>query len=78
MFYKLWAFLTNQEIVWLKDSDSSLTKTFAKVTPFGLMAKRYWPHNVRNVLLLPDGTVEAGSYVKEWKYDGQRTPIEDN
>ena len=62
-----WARLTGQKIVYLKDHDSVVTKTVAKETPFGLVAKRLWPFNIHNVLLLPDGTVENGGYVIEWR-----------
>lgn len=65
--FKLWAFLTGQKIVYLKDSDGDVTKTLAKNTPYGYVAKRYWPFNIRNVILLDGGKVEGGSYVKEWK-----------
>lgn len=67
--FRLWAFLTGQKIVWLKDVDGELTKTFAKKTPFGYKAKRWWPFNIRAVLLNPDGTVSHGAYVREWKFD---------
>jgi len=65
--FELWAFFTRQKIVYLMDIDGSVTKTVAKKTPFGYVAKRMWPFNILNVLLLDDGTVEGGSYVKCWK-----------
>ena len=64
---KIWALLTGQKIVYLKDHDGTITKTVAKETPFGLVAKRMWPFNIRNVLLLPGGKVENGVYVIEWR-----------
>lgn len=63
----LWAMLTRQKVVYLKDHDGEITKTFAKKTPFGYVAKRYWPFNIRNVLLLPNGQVENGCYVHGWR-----------
>ena len=64
---ELWAFMTRQKVVYLKDFDGEVTKTVAKKTPFGYVAKRHWPFNVRNVLLLEDGTVGNGGYVESWK-----------
>ena len=68
MFFEVWTKLTNQKVVYLKDSDGTVTKTVAKKTPFGYVAKRMWPWNIRNVLLKEDGTVENGCYVEEWKF----------
>jgi hypothetical protein len=65
--FELWAFVTRQKVVYLKDSDGDVTKTVAKKTPFGYVAKRHWPFNIKNVLLLDDGTVEHGGYVRSWK-----------
>ena len=65
--FKLWAFLTRQKVVYLKDFDGTVTKTVAKKTPFGYVAKRWWPFNIHNVLLLDDWTVENGSYVVSWE-----------
>ena len=65
--FELWAALTRQKVVYLKDHDGEITKTVAKKTPFGYVAKRMWPFNTRNVLLLPDGSVENGGYVHEWR-----------
>ncbi len=65
----IWAFITGQEVVYLRDSDGDVTLTFAYFDPFGtLKAKRYWPWNLRNVELGADGKVINGSYVKEWIY----------
>jgi hypothetical protein len=64
---ELWAIITRQKVVYLKDHDGEVTKTVAKKTPFGYVAKRQWPFNIRNVLLLPDGSVENGCYVCEWR-----------
>ena len=69
MLYEIWAFITGQEIVWLKDYDGELTKTFAKKTPFGYVAKRWWPFNIRNVVCLPDGSTTGVPYVHYWKFD---------
>lgn len=38
---KLYAFLTWQEVVFLKDFDGEVTITFAKQTPLGLRADRF-------------------------------------
>ena len=67
MFYNIWAFITRQEVVYLLDIDGDVTKTFAKQTPFGLVAKRFWPFNIRNVLCTAEGVVN-GDYVKDWYY----------
>ena len=67
MFYNIWAFITRQEVVYLKDFDGEVTKTVAKQTPFGLVAKRWWPFNLRNVLCTAEGTPNGG-YVKDWCY----------
>lgn len=64
---EIWAFITGQKVVYLMDYDGYITKTVAKKTPFGYVAKRLWPFNIRNVLLLDDGTVAGLSYVKYWK-----------
>jgi len=66
--FEVWAFLTGQKAVYLKDYDGEVTKTVAKRTPFGYVAKRMWPFNIRNVTLLEDGTVENGGYVHSWKW----------
>jgi len=66
--WEIWAFVTGQVVVFLKDHDGTITKTVAKKTPFGLVAKRIWPFHIRDVLLMEDGTVENGCYVKNWKY----------
>jgi len=65
--FELWAVITRQKVVYLKDHDGEVTKTVAKKTPFGYVAKRHWPLSIRNVLLLPDGMVENGCYVHEWR-----------
>ena len=65
MFFNIWAFLTKQKVVYLLDYDGEVTKTLAKKTPFGYVAKRYWPLNTRNCLLKEDGSIMGGSYVKE-------------
>lgn len=67
MFFRLWAFLTRQKLVYLKDFDGELTLTVAKKTPFGYVAKRHWPFHVLDVILLEGGKVEHGSYVHEWR-----------
>jgi len=64
--FELWAFITRQRVVYLKDFDGEVTKTVAKKTPFGYVAKRHWPFNIKNVLLLDDGTIEPDCYVKSW------------
>lgn len=66
-FFKLWAFLTRQVPVCLRDHDGKLTNTVARKTPFGLRAKRWWPFNIRNVSLKEDGSIAEDCYVHEWK-----------
>ncbi len=68
MFKKLWAFLTKQKLVVLRDQDGELTTTFAFNTPFGLHAKRFWPYGIITVKLLDGGTTENNSIVKEWRW----------
>lgn len=69
MFVRIWAILTGGDLVWLRDHDGEVTLTIARRTPFGdLIAKRFWPTNIRNVMLLPGGEVAGGAYVEEWKY----------
>jgi len=67
LFIKIWCFLTLQKAVALRDFDGDVCFRPAKKTPFGLVAKRQWPFNIRNVILNDDGTVSNGSYVEEWK-----------
>ena len=67
MLLKLWALLTNQKLVALKDRTGEVTIVPAYKTPFGYVAKRYWPYNINNVLLKDDGTIDGNNYVKFWK-----------
>jgi hypothetical protein len=67
MLLKLWAFLTGQQVVWLLDNDGTVTRTIARQTPFGLVAKRYWPFSIRDVLCEADGKIPNGCYVIQWK-----------
>jgi hypothetical protein len=62
--WEIWAFLTGQKVVFLKDHDGKVTKTVAYKTPFGYVAKRQWPFSFSNATLLDDGTV----YVRSWKF----------
>lgn len=62
MFIEIWAKLTNQKVVYLKDYDGEVTKTVARRTPFGYVATRLG----HGVLLLPDGKVQGPIYVTEW------------
>jgi|688.fasta_scaffold2041992_1 hypothetical protein len=62
MLCEIWAKLTKQKVVYLKDCDGEVTKTVARQTPFGYVAKRY----SRDVLLLPDGKTQGPAYVEEW------------
>ena len=64
---ELWAFITRQRVVYLQDFDGHVTKTVAKSTPFGLVAKRWWPFSIIKVVLLPNGEVLNGEYVSYWK-----------
>lgn len=64
----IWAELSGGELIWLKDHDNEVTLSIARQDPWGIMtAKRYWPLNMRTVVLLPDGTIDNGSYVRFWK-----------
>ena len=73
MFLNIWAFITRQEVVYLHDFDGEVTKTVAKHTPFGLIAKRWWPFDIIKVLCTKDG-VHGGDYVHDWCYpNGKKT-----
>ena len=61
------AFLFRRKVVALQDSDYNISYSLVYNTPFGNMAKRYWPFNIKNVFLNDDGTVLNGLYVKRWK-----------
>jgi hypothetical protein len=75
MFLELWAKISMQHVVYLMDTDGEITKTIARKTPFGLVAKRYWPSNTRQVLLLPDGSVYKGAYIERWASDDVSKPF---
>jgi hypothetical protein len=62
MFVEIWAKLTNQKVVYLKDHDGEVTKTVARCTPFGYVARRHF----QDVLLLPEGKVQGPIYVTAW------------
>ena len=62
MLIEIWTKLTNQKVVYLKDYDGEITKTVARRTPFGYVARRHF----QDVLLLPDGKVQGPIYVTEW------------
>jgi hypothetical protein len=64
---KIWCFLTLQKLVCLQDFDGELTFTPAFKTPYGWMAKRFWPFNIRNVYLKEGGAVEGGVFVTNWR-----------
>ena len=70
---RLIAWLFGGKLVYLKDHDGSFCTSIAYPNPFGgMQAKRWWPHNIGDkVVLLPDGTCRH-SYVEAWKYvDGE-------
>jgi len=68
MIKRIWAYLTNGELVWLQDHDGEVTLTIARRTVFNtLIAKRYWPFDIKIVILSPDGNVLNGGYVRKWK-----------
>ena len=60
---KIWARLTGQKVVYLRDHDGEINVSLSYKTPFGWVAKRFG----KNVFLVPDGTAECVSYVEEWK-----------
>ncbi len=79
MFMKLWAYLTNQKIVYLQDFNGTITKTFAKqITKRGdYYAKRWWPFNIHNCVLLNGGKVfkiTQSEYVYYWSFDKSKLP----
>ena len=64
---RMWAWLTNGELVWLKDHDGEVTLAISYKTPFGdRIASRYWPVNSVLVLLKEDGTTAGTHYVERW------------
>jgi len=64
---RIWAFLTNGRLIYLRDFDGETALSIAYVNQWGeLCAKRFWPFSIRTVRLLPDGIVDGG-YVKNWK-----------
>jgi len=67
IFLSIISFLFRREMIALQDFDGDVSYSLVYNTPFGRMAKRHWPFNVRNVILNDNGTVANGSYVKLWK-----------
>jgi len=67
MIKRIWAFITGQKLVWLKDFDGTITLSINQKDGFGSYAKRHWPYNIKNVRLLPGGKIGNGSYVTAWK-----------
>jgi hypothetical protein len=64
---RIWAFITRGDCVWLDDFDGDITLTIARKTRSGeLMAERYWPYNIRSVVLNPDGTTSC-NYIERWE-----------
>ena len=61
--WRLWAVLTGQKIVYLKDFDGEITTSLAYKTPFGWVARR----NGRAIVLREDSKIEGVSYVTQWK-----------
>ena len=69
MFKHIWAFLTGRKVVILRDDDGETALSVAYKNEWGeLCAKRYWPFEIRIVILNEDGTVSPRSYVKKWKW----------
>lgn len=62
------AIILKRRVVALQDFDMVVSYSLAYDTPFGLMAERYWPFNIRKVLLVEDGTIKPNTYVIRWKY----------
>lgn len=85
MLMRLWAAITGQRAVYLRDSDGETTLTVASIRsdwPWSnnktWTAKRHWPFDIRIVRLGPDGEVINGSYVKQWKWaDTLTTELDD-
>jgi len=69
MLLKIYAWLTKTPLVVLTDYDGEETLAPVYVDSSGrLAAKRYWPHDIRNAVLNPDGTVSNGFYVIRWRW----------
>lgn len=64
----LWLFakLTGRKLVYLQDFDGEITLATARVTPFGLVAKRMGPLDEKQCICLSDGTCNH-PYVDRWK-----------
>ena len=68
IFIRFWAFLTRQELIYLKDFDGKLTLTLARKNHKGMIAKRWWPTNTNNVSCLDGGEVaDKWNYVVGWE-----------
>lgn len=70
MFLRLIAWLTNGEVVYLKDYVKKVHKSIAYKTPFGDIYCYVYPiTHVGHVILLPNGKVDPNSqssYIKAW------------
>lgn len=56
------------KVIYLLDHDGTVTKRWAKITPFGLTCKRFAWSDL-TLLLLPDGKIKGGPvYVSTWAY----------
>jgi hypothetical protein len=62
---KLIAKLMGWKVVWLIDYDGETNLRFAKPTALGWRVKRL-AFNIRTVILLPEGELKNGSWVKCW------------
>lgn len=69
MIIRIWSFLTGGRLVWLRDSNGSITLAIARKSPFGgMIAERHWPWSIWTVELGANGVVINGNYVKQWVY----------
>ncbi|MGD8305883.1 MAG: hypothetical protein PVF17_04450 [Ignavibacteria bacterium] len=72
--------LTNSYVIYLQDRDGEISISLTNITPFNqVIAKRYWPTNIRIVTLQPNQQLKNGDYVAKWKYafkkDQQSDPL---
>lgn len=64
---KIIAAILGWKVVYLLDFDGEVVCRLARPTPFGASAWRMSrTFRVAHVRLLPDGTVQGASYVREW------------
>ena len=68
-FMWLAAKLTGRRRVWLQDYNGAPIMSIATPNPFGgMISKRYWPHDIGDVVILQDDGTCRHYSVTNWKY----------